>query len=205
VSTLRICILVALDAIEAACAELGNLDRAIGDGDHGITMTIGARAVRQRLESAPEAVGTDLLKQVALGMGSVGGAIGPIYATGLARVAGGTFGTPVTVADLRLASETAEAAIMTLGKANPGDKTIVDALHALVESLRESEAHGADLRIAVRAAADAAREGAASTAGMVAKMGRASRLGERSLGTADPGAMSFALAIDVLADAYLSL
>ena len=196
---LRACILAAADAVELAREELGALDSVAGDGDHGMTMAIAARNVRQKLEAFPDASGADLLRQVALGVGSVGGAIGPIYATGLLKIAALSPAESVTVAQLRACAEAAEAGIAALGKAKPGDKTILDAVHPLVESLSESEVRGDDLPSAIAAAAAAARRGAASTADMVATVGRASRLGERSRGSADPGATSFAIIVEAMA------
>ena len=93
------------------------------------------------------------------------------------------------------------AGLSAEGKAKPGDKTILDALQPLVESLRKSEADGDDLGMAIRAASRAARRGAESTSGMIATIGRASRLGERSRGYADPGAVSFAIVMEAIADA----
>jgi dihydroxyacetone kinase len=138
-----------------------------------------------------------------MAMGSVGGAIGPIYASGLLAIAGTMrklrHDEPITVADLLACGEAAEAAITGLGRAKPGDKTILDALDPAVGALRRAKASGADLNAALEAAAEAARDGAASTAAMVAAMGRASRLGERSRGLADPGASSFALILHAVA------
>ncbi len=207
-TTLRVAVLAAADAVEAAQHELGVLDSVAGDGDHGVTMAILARNVRKKLEEAPDATAADLVGRVALGAASVGGATGPLFGTGLMRIAaemraiGQT--DEITVADLRRCLEAAEAGIVTLGKAAPGDKTIVDAIHPAVEALRRAEAEGSDVGDAMRAAAAAAREGADSTAGMIARVGRASRLGERSRGSADPGATSFAIITEALAAAYLS-
>ncbi|MHB8893047.1 MAG: dihydroxyacetone kinase subunit DhaL [Candidatus Limnocylindrales bacterium] len=202
---LRACVLAAADAVEDAREELGILDGIAGDGDHGTTMTIGARNVRQKLQNAPDAAGADLVRLVALGMGSVGGAIGPIYATGLLKIVAllkdVPTDTPLTVTQLRACVEAAEAAIAALGKAKPGDKTIIDAIQPLAESLRMAEGRGDDLATAIRSAASAARQGANSTAGMIAAIGRASRLGERSRGYADPGATSFAIVVEALAKA----
>jgi dihydroxyacetone kinase len=96
-------------------------------------------------------------------------------------------------------AEAAQSAISELGSAKPGDKTILDALDPAVVALRQASAEGQDLDDALDAAAAAARDGAASTAAMVASIGRASRLGERSRGLADPGATSFALIVGALA------
>jgi dihydroxyacetone kinase len=149
-------------------------------------MALAARAVRKALEDAPEATGPDLLLKVAMAMGSVGGASGPIYASGLLAAAGAVR----SGGDIAACAEAAEDAIASLGRAKPGDKTILDALHPAVEALRA----GSDLR----SAADAAREGAEATAQMVATVGRASRLGERSRGAADPGATSLAIILDAI-------
>jgi phosphoenolpyruvate---glycerone phosphotransferase subunit DhaL len=202
---LRARILDAADAVEAARDELCRLDAAAGDGDHGVTMALAARAVRARLEAAPDATGSDLVTQVALGLGSVGGAIGPIHAAGLLRVAAalrpmGPLTDVPTVADLATLAEAYRAAIVDLGKATPGDKTILDAVAPMVDALRGAVASGEPLERAIAGAVQAADAGAQSTAAMIASLGRASRLGERSRGTADPGATSFALILAALAD-----
>ncbi len=197
-STLRDCILAAADAIEAARDELCRLDAVAGDGDHGVTMALAAHAVRQKLDENPDASVADLLAKVALGMGSVGGAIGPIYATGLLRVAGvvrtfGTAGGSPTVGQLRTCADAAATGIASLGHAKQGDKTILDALYPVVAALAEAEGGAVPVRDALEATAIAARAGAESTSGMIATIGRASRLGERSRGWADPGAASLAI------------
>jgi dihydroxyacetone kinase-like protein len=188
--------------VEAARDELCRLDAAAGDGDHGVTMALAARAVRQTLAASPDAAGAELVTRLALAMGSVGGAIGPIYASGLLAVADALRESPtnqtLTVPQALACAEAAESAISGLGHAKPGDKTILDALDPAVIALREAGAAGADLDDALDAAAMAAREGAASTATMIASAGRASRLGERSRGMADPGASSFALIVDAI-------
>ena len=201
---LRARVLATALAVEAASDELCRLDAVAGDGDHGVTMTIGARAVRTRLETAPEAAGADLVTQVALGMGSIGGAIGPIWASGLLKVAvamRAADGDPagVTVAELRSLGEAFEGAIVTLGHAARGDKTILDAVGPAVDALRQAERAGIPVEDAVALAVRAADEGARSTAGLVASVGRASRLGERSRGSPDPGAASFALIVAAFA------
>ena len=188
---LRACVLAAADAVEAARDELCRLDAAAGDGDHGVTMALAAKAVRQALADAPDATDHDLLVRVAMAMGSVGGASGPIYASGLLATAARLDALPagpMTVAKMLALGEAAENAISALGHAKPGDKTILDALHPAVEALRQ----GQDLGVAARAA----RGGAEATAQMVATIGRAGRLGERSRGVPDPGATSLALVLE---------
>jgi dihydroxyacetone kinase len=190
-TALRDCALAAASALEAARDELGRLDSAAGDGDHGMTMATAARAVRSALDAAPDAEGADLLTRLAAAAGSVGGASGPLYASGLLAMASALRSNPE--APPWMLAEAAERAMAALGRAKPGDKTILDALHPAVVALRET----GDLD---RAAA-AAREGALATAGMVATVGRASRLGERSRGVADPGATSLAVILEAAASA----
>jgi dihydroxyacetone kinase-like protein len=198
--SLRARILAAADAVEASRDELCRLDAGAGDGDHGVTMALAARAVRQALAASPDGSGPELITKIAMAMGSVGGAIGPIYASGLLAIAGTLRGRPSehppSVADLLAC---AENAISGIGHAKPGDKTVLDALHPAVIALREAEGSGLGIDQALGAAAAAAREGAESTAAMIASAGRASRLGERSRGLPDPGASSFALIMGALA------
>lgn len=195
--------MAAAEAVEASRDELCRLDAAAGDGDHGVTMALAARAVRQTLAASPDASGAELVTKLAFAMGSVGGAIGPIYASGLLAISGALRALPanetLTVPQILACAEAAESAISGLGQAKPGDKTILDALDPAVVALRQASAAGTDLDDALDAAATAARDGAASTATMIASIGRASRFGERSRGLADPGASSFALIMDALA------
>jgi len=194
---LRACVLAAADAIEASRDELCRLDAAAGDGDHGVTMALAARAVRQALADAPDATEHELLIKIAVAMGSVGGASGPIYASGLLAIAttlDGLPAGPMTVARMLTLGEAAENAISAIGHARPGDKTILDALHPAVEALRQ----GQDLS----ATSKAARAGAEASAEMAATIGRASRLGERSRGLPDPGATSLAVILDAIASTY---
>jgi dihydroxyacetone kinase-like protein len=229
---LKTAILAAADAIDEARPELGRLDGAAGDGDHGMTMSIGARNVRRRFAGLPAgASAADLLRQVALAMADVGGAIGPLYSTGLTAMAleleslesaeGGSSGgsgsasgsassgsassgsaSSVEVALLRRVAEAAEEAVVALGHAQPGDKTVIDALDPVVGALRDAEAGHLDLGSAIESAAGAAEAGASGTADMVARIGRASRLGERSRGLPDAGATSLAIIVRAVADAY---
>ena len=204
---LRVALLAAADAVEAARDELTRLDAHAGDGDHGVTMTLAARAVRQRVLAAPGASDVDLVGAVAQAVASVGGAIGPLYAAALMRVAAVVrraesepAGVSVT-ALLRECAESAEASVAQFGGAKPGDKTVLDALHPAVEALCAAEADGLDPRAAIARAADAARAGADATTDMVATVGRASRFGERSRGAADPGATSLAIILEAIAAA----
>lgn len=200
------CVEAAAKAVEAARDELGRLDAVAGDGDHGVTMALAARAVRAKVEESADADAPTLLTKIAMGVGSVGGAIGPIYASAVLAIATtvrawGPGQASPTVRQLREAAEAAEAAIVALGHAKVGDKTILDALDPVVVTLRDSEAAGVPLAVALVEAALAAERGAAATADMIATLGRASRLGERSRGSADPGASSFALIVGALVKA----
>jgi dihydroxyacetone kinase len=204
---LRVALLAAADALEAARDELSRLDAHAGDGDHGVTMTLAARAVRQRVLAAPDASDADLIGAVAQAVASVGGAIGPLYAAALMRVGAvlrRAESEPAGISVTALLSECAEAAeasVSEFGGAKPGAKTVLDALHPAVEALRAAEADGLDPRAAIARAADAARAGADATTDMVATVGRASRFGERSRGAPDPGAMSLAVILGAMAAA----
>jgi dihydroxyacetone kinase len=204
---LEAAILAAADAVDAARNELGRLDGAAGDGDHGMTMSIGARNVRRKFQAVPPGASpSDVLRLAAVAMADVGGAIGPLYSAALAAMAievESATAASDDVARLVRAAETAERAVVGLGHAAPGDKTVIDGLHAVVETLRDVEARSGDLRAATKAAAQAAEAGAAATADMVARVGRASRLGERSRGLPDAGATSFAIIVRAMADTYL--
>jgi dihydroxyacetone kinase-like protein len=157
--------------------------------------------VRRRLATLPDdSSDADLVRAAATAMAGVGGAIGPLYAAALGAIAAeldagaGAAG----VAGVRQVAEAAEEAIVRLGHAAVGDKTVVDAMHPLVESLRASGAAGLSVSDALEAAAGAADDGVAATAAMIARIGRASRLGERSRGEPDAGARSFAIIVRAL-------
>jgi dihydroxyacetone kinase phosphoprotein-dependent L subunit len=206
-SPLREAVLAAADAVEAARDDLCRLDAVAGDGDHGVTMALAARAVREALAAAPGRDGADLLGQVAAAVASVGGAIGPLYATGLLRASAVVRSWPpdrtIRSEDLLEVAQQVEAAIAALGGARPGDKTVLDAIDPMTESLRAAASTVQDARVAAERAATAAAAGAAATSDMVASVGRASRLGERGRGSPDPGATSFAIIVDAAVRSWL--
>lgn len=172
--------------------ELVELDRAIGDGDHGENLRRGFAAVVAALdESTPDTPGA-VLKLAALTLISkVGGAAGPLYGTALLRASTAIGDQPeVGPAEAAAALEAALTGVVTRGKAEPGDKTMVDALTPAVAA---AKAAGGSLAEVLAAAAEAAGAGAESTVPLVARKGRASYLGERSAGHLDPGARSTAL------------
>jgi dihydroxyacetone kinase-like protein len=179
---------------------LVQLDAAIGDGDHGINMTRGFDAVVRALAAETEAPPGKLLVLAGKTLvSSVGGASGPLWGSALRR-AGRTLGDAPTfeAEELVAALEAALAAVQDLGQARPGDKTMVDALVPAVEALRERVTAGLPLEDALRAASAAAEEGMRATVPMQAHKGRASYLGERSIGHQDPGATSAALIMAAL-------
>lgn len=181
--------------------ELIDLDRAIGDGDHGENLDRGFRAVLKKLEAAEPATVGDVLKLVATTlMSTVGGAAGPLYGTAFLRAAKTADGATVDasgVADLLAAGL---EGIVARGKAEVGEKTMVDAWAPAAEAARRAADSGSTAAQALRAAAGAARTGAESTDPLVARKGRASYLGERAIGHRDPGAESSAMLLEVAAD-----
>jgi dihydroxyacetone kinase-like protein len=193
----------AIRAVAAVVAEhrveLIQLDRAIGDGDHGENLDRGFRAVVSKLdESTPDTPGA-VLKLVATTLISkVGGAAGPLYGTAFLRAATALGDTAeLGPAEVTEALRAALGGIVARGKAELGDKTMVDALDPAVQAAEKEQGSVAAL---LSAAADAAAAGAESTVPLVARKGRASYLGERSAGHLDPGARSTTLLLRSFAD-----
>jgi dihydroxyacetone kinase phosphoprotein-dependent L subunit len=187
------------ELVSADSERLTRLDSAIGDGDHGSNLDRGLRA-------AVEALGDDLPPGKALItagralVSKTGGASGPLYGTALRR-AGKALGdaSEVGSAELGAALRAALEGVQELGKAEPGDKTMVDALTPAVAAYEAAAGEG--LAAAARAALDAAEKGAEATVPMQARKGRASYLGPRSVDHLDPGAASTVLLFRALADA----
>jgi dihydroxyacetone kinase-like protein len=180
------------DTIEGKKDYLSELDGAIGDGDHGVNMAKCFREVRKKL---PESKGEDIegiLKAVGMVvLNSVGGAMGALYGTFFLKLAQEAVGkTELNLGDLVRMFQMAEKGILEIGKANPGDKTLIDTLSPAVRSLEVSAKEGKSLAEALSRFEEAAKQGMESTTNIIAKMGRASRLGERTIGHQDPGATS---------------
>lgn len=176
--------------------ELIELDRAIGDSDHGENMDRGFQAVLEKLaETPPETPGAALKLTAMTLMSKVGGAAGPLYGTAFLRAATALGGAAeVDSAAWAAALAAGRDGIVARGKAETGDKTMVDAWTPAVDAARAAVDAGApDVLTVLVAAADAAEAGAAATDPLVARKGRASYLGERSAGHRDPGAASSAL------------
>jgi phosphoenolpyruvate---glycerone phosphotransferase subunit DhaL len=168
--------------------ELVRLDTAIGDGDHGTNMDRGMRKALEKLDGAEPADVGGVLKTVAMALvSSVGGAAGPLYGTLFLQMGGALAGqADVDLAGWSAAWRKGLEGVQARGKAEAGDKTMVDALIPAVEALE----HAPDLESGLRAAVQAAEEGMNATTPLVARKGRASYLGERSKDHQDPGATS---------------
>jgi phosphoenolpyruvate---glycerone phosphotransferase subunit DhaL len=187
--------------ITAQAERLTQLDSAIGDGDHGLNLKRGFQAVVEALATGSDGLppGRRLILAGKTLVSKVGGASGPLWGTALRR-AGRSVGDAETLDGPALvdALDAALAGIVELGSAQVGDKTMVDALTPAVEALRTAVEAGEPLADALAAAAEAAAEGARSTVPLQARKGRASYLGERSIGHEDPGAASTVLIITAL-------
>lgn len=182
--------------------ELIDLDRAIGDADHGENLDRGFSAVMEKLdESAPETPGACFKLAAMTLMSKVGGAAGPLFGTAYLRAAT-SVGDAAELDGSQLAEALAAArdGIVARGKAEVGDKTMIDAWTPAVDAAREAAGSGASPVEVLEAAAAAAEQGAESTDPLVARKGRASYLAERSAGHRDPGAASSALLLRAAAD-----
>ena len=181
---------------------LTKLDSEIGDGDHGTNMHRGFQAALERLEGADPSTPADALKAVSMALISkVGGAAGPLYGTAFLRASTALQGKDeVSAEDAAEALEAALGGIKQRGKAEVGDKTIVDALEPAAEAAKGAVSEGSAAAV-LRAAAEAAKEGAESTVPLTARKGRASYLGQRAAGHQDPGATSTYLLLDAAARA----
>ena len=183
---------------------LTELDSAIGDADHGINMDRGFQAVLAKLPTLPAGDVGAILKGVGMTLVStVGGASGPLYGTFFLQLGGPTAGKPeIELAEFAAALDAGIAGIERLGKAEPGDKTMLDALVPAREALHQAVDEGASPADALGAAAAAAEQGMLATIPLVARKGRASYLGDRSAGHQDPGATSSHLLLKAAADAW---
>jgi dihydroxyacetone kinase-like protein len=180
---------------------LTQLDAAIGDGDHGTNMDRGFTAVEKALagQNGNLPPGRLLIVAGKTLVSTVGGASGPLWGSAL-RAAGRSLGDAEDFGGdgLAVALDAAIAAVVDLGAAAPGDKTMVDALVPASEALKNALESDAPLPLAVAAASEAAEAGARATVPLLARKGRASYLGERSIGHQDPGATSAALILRAL-------
>lgn len=193
-----------VDDVTEAKERLSDLDRAIGDGDHGTNLARGFAQVRAALDSdddAPTTPGAVLILTGRTLISHVGGAAGPLYGSAF-RAAGKSLGDTVDADGTQLAEALTAAieAVKRLGGAAEGSKTMIDALSPARVALARAIAAGAENTEMARRTAEAAAEGSRGTIEMVAKKGRASYLGERSAGHEDPGAASTALMLLALTE-----
>jgi len=183
---------------------LTQLDAAIGDADHGANMDRGFKAVRAKMpEMADKDVGT-IFKTVGMTLlSTVGGAGGPLYGTFFLQAGVKSAGKmELGLEDWLLALQAAVDGVIMRGKAELGDKTMVDALTPAVEALKKAVADGVSMSQALRDSAEAAKRGMEATTPLVARKGRASYLGPRSADHQDPGATSSYLLLQAAADAW---
>jgi dihydroxyacetone kinase-like protein len=181
---------------------LTQLDAAIGDADHGANMDRGMKAAVVALDETKPATSGALLTKVGMTLVSkVGGASGPLFGTFFLRM-GTSLGERETVAPTEFAEalRAGLGGVVARGKAEPGEKTIVDALGPAVDALDGALSGGGSLESGLGAARDAAAAGRDATTPMLARKGRASYLGERSVGHQDPGATTVALLMDAASD-----
>jgi phosphoenolpyruvate---glycerone phosphotransferase subunit DhaL len=198
------------ERVHEQAPKLTALDQAIGDGDHGINLDRGFGAIVAQLDAGrPEADGDRALTGVALRnagrtlISTVGGAAGPLYGTAFVRAGNAIVAADATKPDGELLVAALEASIggiAGLGKATTGEKTMLDALVPAMHAGQMARDAGIDLAALVAAMADAAEAGATATVPLLATKGRASYLGERSVGHQDPGATSSALLLRALSD-----
>jgi phosphoenolpyruvate---glycerone phosphotransferase subunit DhaL len=181
---------------------LTELDAAIGDADHGINMDRGFSAVRDKFPAmATMDMATRLRTVGSTLVSTVGGAGGPLYGTAYLRAAGAIAGKEeLTSADIVAMLEAFLGGVVARGKAQPGEKTMVDALTPALDAARQALNESATLAQLTSRAAEAAEKGAINTIPMLATKGRASYLGERSIGHQDPGATSSWLILRCLAE-----
>jgi phosphoenolpyruvate---glycerone phosphotransferase subunit DhaL len=188
--------------VEENAGALTRLDAAIGDGDHGTNMSRGFRAVLQRLDGLTDKDFSSVFRAVSMALiGKVGGAAGPLYGSfylGMGKQLGSA--EEATDAELAAALRAGYDAVVARGKAQVGDKTMLDAWDPALRALDEAIAEGVELGPALDRAAAAAGEGMKATIPMIARKGRASYLGERSRDHQDPGATSSHLILQALAD-----
>ena len=196
------------DALQICFSEnkvyLTELDAAIGDADHGINMERGFTAVKAELEkSAPQNI-AELLKHVAMILiKTVGGASGPLYGTFFLRAATDCAGKlELEAGDVLSLFEQGLQGVVQRGKAQAQDKTMLDSLMPACEAMKNSVQQGHDMQTMLRQAVEAAEEGMKATIPLQARKGRASYLGERSIGHQDPGATSAYLLLKTASEVW---
>jgi len=185
---------------------LSEIDGAVGDGDHGVNMNKGFTMCKQLLESEPGGFAKALQALGRVLLAEIGGAMGPLYGSFFLDMSRAARDHDVIDIDVfRQMLERGTNAVSSLGNAQVGDKTMIDALVPALEAYRKAAASGSDFASALSEMAAGAEKGKESTRNLVAKVGRASRLGERSLGKLDAGAASCALLLGAMARSITTL
>lgn len=189
-------------ALAAHADELNALDAAMGDGDMGVTMRLGSQGVMAELAGLDDADAATLVTRAGMAFNrAAASTIGALIATGCLRAGAEVKGAErINLALLGRALGMAEAGIRARGKAQRGDKTLLDALIPAAEAVQEAATSGAGLVEAGRLALAAAEAGRLATAGLQSRVGRAGWVGERTIGHADPGATAVVIAIRALVD-----
>lgn len=192
----------AADVLRENKEYLTELDAAIGDADHGINMDRGFQTILKKLPSVEDKDAGTILKTAGMALvSSVGGAGGPLYGTAFMQAGMAVAGKyELTAEDVVTAMDAALNGVMMRGKSKPGEKTMIEAIAPAVAAMREALGNGADTQEALRQAAAAAEQGMKDTIPMLAMKGRASYLGERSIGHQDPGATSSYLLIRLMSE-----
>ena len=180
---------------------LTDLDREIGDADHGVNMARGFSAVIEKVPSEEGDIGAALKKTGMTLLSTVGGASGPLYGTAYMEAGKVLAGkTSLTAEDFKVGLEAAIAGIQKRGKAEKGEKTMLDALMPAFDAFTEALESGEDFNSSLQAACEAANNGVEYTKTIAATKGRASYLGERSIGHQDPGATSATMTLETIRD-----
>ncbi len=196
------CLRQMADVIHENKEYLTDLDAAIGDADHGINMDRGFQAILKKLPSVEDKDAGTILKTAGMALvSSVGGAGGPLYGTAFMQAGMAIAGKyELKAEDMLAILDAALKGVVMRGRANLDDKTMVDAITPAVAAIRDALGNGASTVEALEQAAAAAEKGMKDTIPMLAKKGRASYLGERSIGHQDPGATSSYLLINTMAE-----
>jgi phosphoenolpyruvate---glycerone phosphotransferase subunit DhaL len=190
-----------LEATERAQKDLDLLDAVAGDGDLGVSMVLGWRAVVADLAASPPASAGAAFRQAAESFASVGGTAGPLWGTALLR-AGRSLGDAqrIGLAEMAAAADAAVAGLCERGRCQEGMKTVVDAMGPAARALEQAAQRGAATREGLTTAAEAASDAAAATALLTPQRGRAARAPERSRGHVDAGAAACAIFWSAVAD-----
>lgn len=187
--------------IEAEKDFLTELDNVIADGDHGINLARGFGEVDKKLDALADKEPGDVLKTVGMTLVStVGGASGPLYGTGFMKLGAALKGkADITVPDFLAGLQLAIEGIMQRGRSTKGEKTMLDSMIPAKEAMESAWNETQDAKAAFAAGVAAAWEGVEYTKTIAATKGRASYIGERSIGHQDPGATSFTMVLEIVA------